>query len=48
MREGVCVGDRVGEEIVCGRLNEIGCVWEIKLEKSLFVVSLMREGVYGR
>ena len=42
------MGDRVGEGIVCGRLNERGCVWEIQLERSLFVGGLMREGVYGR
>ena len=42
------MGDKVGEEFVCGKLNERGCVWEIELERSLFVVSLMREGVYGR
>ena len=25
------MGDIVGEEIVCGRLNERGCVWEIEM-----------------
>ena len=42
------MGDRDGEEIVCGRLNERGCVWEIELERRLFVGGLMREGVYWR